>query len=772
LSPHRVFAILLGMGESAPRAPAPGGGGRSRLGRLLRHLNVLVLLVVVYMAAAMLLRPADDDALLGLPDLEVGDIAPRTIRAPRAFEIRDEDTERRLRQEAQERVRPVHDFLPFTGIEARARLEQAFAAMGVDVVPPKPRPSRDDFMRALLVSFPEGELEAIAKVGFGDEFRDAALMVVGDLFEQRIVEDRALFELQAPGGILVRVWSPDRSGVEREESIFDPKDVLALDQARARVDELVSTRLGHLDPKTRRAVAVVAKRLLRPNLEPNPAETERRRRAAELAVKPRYVRFSAGEIVLHERELVGPRDRLALDAMAADYRSERRLFSKLGGAALFVLLTALVTVFHGRASPRFLPGKRDLALCAATYVGLMLSFWLSHKGAIWAGDRLPGVDAEGYRALAPVAWGALLLRFVLGPRVAAAFVPVAALTAGWVMDRSLGYAVYALVGGAVAAMFTPGIRPRSQLLQAGFWAGMAQAGVSLLLAAEAADLGQHHLDVLIAALASGLLSAIVVLVVVPPVEVLFGYTTALKLTDLTNLNHPLLRELLVKAPGTYHHSIVVGAMAEAGARAIDADALLARAGGYYHDVGKLKSPGAYRENRRGRAGRAVEPNVDLRGHVAEGIEIGARHRLGRALLDIVAQHHGTSPVRASGLREGSVPDLDPRALRYAGTRPLGREAALVMLADFVEAAVSARVAEAPLEEGGLEPLVHGVIDEVARDGQLDASNLRFVDLRRIGDRFAAVLREVLLTRVRPPTPVEPVEALAVVVRPPFGGPPN
>ena len=140
---------------------------------------------------------------------------------------------------------------------------------------------------------------------------------------------------------------------------------------------------------------------------------------------------------------------------------------------------------------------------------------------------------------------------------------------------------------------------------------------------------------LLAALFSGLITAVVVWAVVPAVEVLFGYTTSLKLHDLANLNHPLLRQLLVEAPGTYRHSIMVGTLAEAAATAIGANRLLARVGGYYHDVGKVRNPRAFEEN--GRTGfptlSPLDEAKELKIHVTDGLEVGAKHRLGQAVLE-------------------------------------------------------------------------------------------------------------------------------------------
>jgi putative nucleotidyltransferase with HDIG domain len=347
------------------------------------------------------------------------------------------------------------------------------------------------------------------------------------------------------------------------------------------------------------------------------------------------------------------------------------------------------------------------------------------------------------------------------------------------MQTSLAYAAYALFASLAAASIPVRGSPRLALVGAGLWCGVIQAAATIAL-----GLIQGHLIVFqdsiaeaSAAMLSGLLSALLVALVIPAVEVLLGYTTSFKLWDLASLNHPLLRELLVQAPGTYHHSIVVGALAEAGASSVGADPLLARVGGYYHDVGKIKSPRTFDENNRGSYGAAApaEEAAQIKMHVADGLELGAKHRLGDPVLEIIAQHHGISSVRslkkrAIELLGGPLSASDAAQFSYAGPKPLTREAALVMLADCVEAATQELMTDVPLEEGALESTVRRVTEELIAEGQLDATNLTLNEMRIAGDAMATALREMLMRRSRPSVSQLPTAAPRLVRPPPIDRP--
>jgi len=262
----------------------------------------------------------------------------------------------------------------------------------------------------------------------------------------------------------------------------------------------------------------------------------------------------------------------------------------------------------------------------------------------------------------------------------------------------------------------------------------------------------------------------VVTLLQPAVEGLLGYLTEARLLDLASLNHPALKELIVQAPGTYHHAIVMGALVEAAADAIGADALLARVGAYYHDIGKIKNPLYFAENQRGdneHDGLApVMSAMVVKRHVADGLELARRWRLPRPVADLIAQHHGTRLIgyfwaKQQKAAEAGGPPADEVAFRYAGPRPRTREAALVMIADVCEASARALAAADP---AALRATVEARLAELAAEGQLDECDLTLRDLASITEAMVRVLESIAHPRAeaggRAPDGRPPVQLVA------------
>jgi putative nucleotidyltransferase with HDIG domain len=243
------------------------------------------------------------------------------------------------------------------------------------------------------------------------------------------------------------------------------------------------------------------------------------------------------------------------------------------------------------------------------------------------------------------------------------------------------------------------------------------------------------------------------------VELMFGYASDIKLLELANLNHPALKDLIVQAPGTYHHSIILGSLAEAAAEAIGANPLLARSCAYYHDIGKGRNPLYFGENQKGENRHdALAPAMSaliIKRHVTDGLEMARRYKLPKKVVDVIAQHHGTRLVgffhhKALRDQEGkeNAPPVDESLYRYAGPRPQFPEAALVMVADAVEAA-SRSMPEPTTQK--LQALVQRIINVIFSEGQLDECELTLRDLHLIAQSFLHTLEGIYHTRpVYPP----------------------
>ncbi len=239
--------------------------------------------------------------------------------------------------------------------------------------------------------------------------------------------------------------------------------------------------------------------------------------------------------------------------------------------------------------------------------------------------------------------------------------------------------------------------------------------------------------------------------------VIFGVTTRIQLMELSQLSHPLLRELQEKAPGTFHHSVIVGNLAERAADLIGADSLLVRVGCYFHDIGKIAKPEYYIENQIDTSNPhdKLQPNVSARlvsEHVRIGLKLTGRYRLPARVRAFIPEHHGTRLVTYF-YRKASAhdPSTDPEKFRYPGPRPQSRETAIVMLADSVEAVVRSSRDRSHERIG---ELVDGVIAERLAEGQFDECDVTMRDLRIIGDSFKATLRGIYHPRIEYPSPTK------------------
>jgi hypothetical protein len=259
---------------------------------------------------------------------------------------------------------------------------------------------------------------------------------------------------------------------------------------------------------------------------------------------------------------------------------------------------------------------------------------------------------------------------------------------------------------------------------------------------------------LVAGFTGGVMSGIIVAGVGPIFESLFGFMTDIRLLELANLNQPIFQRMIIEAPGSYHHSIIVGSMVEAAAEAIGADSILCKVSAYYHDIGKIKKPLYFIENQGKGENRhdKLSPRMSslvIISHVKDGCELAATCKLGRKITDIIRQHHGTSLAgyffeKAKRDKDPSIRALPESHFRYPGPRPQTKEAGLVLLGDVIEASSRSLVQPTPAR---IQNLVRDRIDKVFMDGQLDECDLTLKDLNLIQESFVRILNGVFHHRV-------------------------
>lgn len=489
-----------------------------------------------------------------------------------------------------------------------------------------------------------------------------------------------------------------------------------------------------------------------PNSFFNPLRTNEERARARASVGAVYRTIEKGQAIVREGEVVTP---LALEALVeTGFLRPSLTPADYAGPALFaILLTTLFAIFMIHLRPALLKRTRLLLLIAF----VLLIFTI--------GAKILGDHSTMLHYLYPISAAAMLLAVLVDSTVALGAAMMLAVTFGFLVRGSLELTMYALAGGIVAALSLGRIERLPTFLWSGGYVAAANSAVVAVFRALAMEKDFAVWSAsLLAALCNGALSGLIALGSLFVLGKLFGITTSLELLDLARPTHPLLKKLLVEAPGTYHHSLIVGQLAEQAAQHIDADALLVRVAAYYHDVGKTYEPQSFVENQMDGINihDALDPKTSARiviDHVARGLELANKYGIPERLCEFIPQHHGTTlaayfhrkAIQANG---GSTP-IAEKDFRYPGPKPQSREAAILMLADGVEATARA---ERPTTPEQIRAIVDRIFNERLRDGQLDESDLTLRDLQHIKEAFFEVLQGLYHPRVRYPEPPQSVSS--------------
>ncbi|WP_303720422.1 HD family phosphohydrolase [Malonomonas rubra] len=694
-----------------------------------------------------------------IPDYhEPGEIASRDIKSPRELLVEDTPLTQNKRDEAWASVPPVYDYQTTAGREAVERIRNGLHLL-LQLRNTEDPPSPEVFLPQLESDFgvpmTDEEYLALSDLPLDPQIPHQASELLGKVFDRPIVANLQVFEADRKKAILVRKIP---GGEELASSVLERTFGLneALEQAKVLMSEMPG-----LTPVQHQTLLKLVQQQLRPSLSYNEEETSLRRQQARDAVKPVLFQVKKGEMVVREGERVTADQILKLRAIRDSGRDNRSLPTAFG---MLVCISLLIYIGYSYAQGnirKFRPDSRDLLFLAMSLLALFILIKVSIFIATALGNTFAYIDSSAYYYAIPFAIGAMLVRIVLNAETALLFSVCCSLLVGVLFGNSLSMALLALTSSMVGAHGVQHCQERSTIYWSGMWVGFANAAVLIgihFLAGNGLEL--QLLWKICFGLFGGLLSSVFVTGTIPLVEAIFKYTTDIKLLELANMNSPILRQLMVEAPGTYHHSVLVGNLVEAAAESIHANPLLARVSAYYHDIGKIKKPLYFIENggRQRNKHDKLAPSMSaliLMSHLKDGVEMAKEHKLGPELVDIIQQHHGTSLIkffydRAKNLAEADMPQPDERDYRYPGPKPQTREAALIMLADAIEAA--SRTLQEPTP-ARIQGMVQKLINNIFIDGQLDECELTLKDLHLIAKSFNRVLAGSFHHRVDYPEPV-------------------
>ncbi len=424
----------------------------------------------------------------------------------------------------------------------------------------------------------------------------------------------------------------------------------------------------------------------------------------------------------------------------------------LGRAVAVGLLTILVMgfffIYLKRDQPEILDDEEAVSLLGVILFGAVCVMEL------WAevSRLVPRISSLGV----PIAAASVLVSLLLSARLGVIVAVALSLLYG-VIDRfSFEGLVVTLMGGVAGVAAAQGIRSRRDISRTGLWMAGAQ-GLTVLSLALLRDWPAPRIVFTFWwVLAGAVMSTFLVNGALPYLESFFSRPTPMRLLELCDVNHPLLRRMSLEAPGTYHHSLIMASLAAAAAESVGANALLCRAGAYFHDIGKMVKPEYFVENQGalGNPHDPLPPNMSrlvIQSHVKEGLALARQYGLDKAVADFIGTHHGTSRIeyfyRRALERTEDLEEVDEDDYRYPGPRPVTKETAILMIADSVEASV--RTLDEPTPQR-IRDQIKKIVDQKTADGQFDSVPLTFQDLYRISESFFNTLTGVYHSRVKYP----------------------
>jgi putative nucleotidyltransferase with HDIG domain len=696
-----------------------------------------------------------------LPEIKAGEIASSDITAPADMTIEDVETTEARQRDASEAVLPVYVLDPNVLVNTEDKVRQFFEA-GRSLL--KSSASPKDHVQLQKVAMDRFGIEltaddfaALEKEGFSPDLETTLLGLIGKYSNPGLILSRSLFIHKEDELGFTLVSPPGGERTVRADDVLEIReaknrivaDVNALDLNSRKKGLLISLSFGFLSP----------------NVAFTKAETEARKDKALASVEKVFYSIKKGKVLIRKGDEAMPEAVRQVRIINEALRVRRPWLVGFLGTFLLIALLLVVLWFY---LDSFL--SRKAALKALLMMGLTVAASLVINKVL---DFVAGLssqntrlfllsDADSYKLAFPYQFGTLLFAFLSSGTVALIFTILNALLVGYVFGANYFLLVFCFIGGLAAIYGTKvyGREKRTNIIRAGVFM-VAPINIFVVFTLHIIRERLGAMDQLASGMImggiGGLLGAAIAFVLLPIYENLFQFVTPTKLLELSNSDSEIFRQMALEAPGSYHHSLVVASLAEKAAEALKLDTLLVKAGALYHDIGKIKMPEYFIENK----GRKKDIHKDLTpsmstlvivNHVKEGVEIARKRRLPAPIRDIIEQHHGNSLVRyffqkAKDKSDPEIEKIGEETYRYPGPPPQTKEAALVMLADSVEAASRSLKVH---KEDNFKRVIRDIFDNYLEDGQLDDCNFTLKDLRAIASSFLATLEMVYQPRIEYP----------------------
>jgi len=731
------------------------------------------LLVAVTIIFTILLYP---NLVIEKHSYKLGDVVTRDIKAAKNFLIEDKEATEASRKQAVENVLTVYDHDVNISTKTDQRIKKAFdelratleTILSIDNLKNSETSSSENDEQKLIIhnliwqkkayfeerigiSVSDADYKLLELEAFSSEISNLISGILAEIYDNGVVANKEMLLKETDRGIILSDIK-----TKNEMLVYNLKHFYGLDQAKTMVKVIGNPILQNKTPDLRNLIVDFAQKLIQPNITLNRSDTEKRKKEAYSEVKPIFYKIKAGEMLLREGERVTKDQLLKLKIYQEGLKNEKVLTNCIG-SALFILCILMIIYalcIHNRPH---LNNTKNLLFLSSVLITFFFISSISESLADPVSHYTPfSISADSISYGIPLAAGAMTTCLFLGIELAIPIAMLIAIGTAIIFKNRFDIFVYFLLNGLMAAYWMQNCRERKVFIKAGLKLGLLNV---ILVTVINVYIGGATFFKLMwdwgFAFSGGVGAGIVTAGIAPLVEIAYDYTTDIKLLELANLDQPILRRLMLEAPGTYHHSVIVGTMVEAAASEIGANPSLAKVCGYFHDIGKIKKPLYFIENQADGINRhdKLAPSMSsliLIAHIKDGVEIAKQNKLGHDIIETIRQSHGTSLIsyfydKATQLKGENRVNIDD--FRYPGPKPQTREAGLVMLADAVEAASRTLSNPTPARILGL---VQNLINKIFSDGQLDNCELTLKDLHNIAKSFNKILNGIYHHRIEYP----------------------
>jgi len=743
--------------KKTPPSAAPKEQKQTQWHKLTQSPFVYLFLFVLILAYFISYLPSKS-----LPLLKEGEIASSDVVAPANLTIEDKETTEKRKQEAAESVHPVYSYDQNVFLNTEEKIREFFN-LGREwlkekqVTAARIEQFRKDILDKFELEISSREISLLIRVKFASKIEESLINLIGKTSAIGIILSKDLFIHGEQERGLTLIKSPEFEKTTKIDEILDIKE------SKERLTAEINTL--ELPRRDKSILTFLSHLFVTPNVTYDKVETESRKNQAWESIETVFYTIKKGKVIIRKGDEVAQDTLKQIRIINQNLQAKPSWLTNFLGAFLLFGLLFVSLWYYLNTLLKFPSAMKNFLMMGATLILSLLFYKLSiFLAGIFSQNTnfFLFTHAEAYRYAFPYQFGVLLFAFLTTNTIALVFLVINSLLVGYLFQANFYLVVFSLLGG-LAAIY--GIKfykkqKRTSTIRAGLYV-IAPVNIFVIITIHLIKEKLGPLDLFASevfmALLGGLLGATIAYLFLQVFEYVFNFLTPTKLLELTNSDLPVFRQMAMEAPGSYHHSLVVASLAEKAAEEIKLDSMLVKAGALYHDIGKIKRPEYFIENRT----RNPDMHKDLTprmstlviiNHVKEGVELAKKLRVPRKIREIIAQHHGNSLIqyffqKAKEKYDPEMQKIGEETYRYPGPPPESKEAALILLADSVEAA-SRSLKSASREN--LKRVIKDVIENYLLDGQLDDCDFSLKELRTIATSFLSTLITVYSQRVEYP----------------------